>query len=315
MSFAFLPLYTGDYLRDTADLTLTEHGIYIRLLMYSWDSRGPVPADEARAARIVGASSDDERNSVKVVLKRYFVRHDDGWYNPRMDKEIAHANAISSVRSEAGRRGGANSRQARLRAGKAIARANASAIASTNAIASDATPTPTPTTTPTTTPTATNPVGGATAPPTTPRCAKPAVSTPPKKPKPDPKIEPAAKGSGVWDAYAAAYFQRYGVDPVRNARVNKNLSTLVDLLGADAAPPVAASFLRSQRALYVNSKHDTTLLVRDASKLHTEWVQGAHATDTEGRHADRAGGMGNVAAKVAAEFRAKAAQEESNASE
>ncbi len=125
MSFAYLPWYTGDYRRDTADLTLLEHGIYLLLLAYCWDSRGPVPVDEARAARIVGAGSDDERIAVKGVLKRYFVRHDDGWYNPRLDREIARANAISGARSEAGRTG-AEATWAKRR-GKAMANAMANA--------------------------------------------------------------------------------------------------------------------------------------------------------------------------------------------
>lgn len=121
MSFAYLPWYTGDYRRDTADLTLLEHGIYLLLIAYCWDSRGPVPTDEARAARIVGATSDDERIAVKGVLNRYFVRHDDGWYNQRLDREIARANAISGARSEAGRTG------ASKRYGKRLANAIANA--------------------------------------------------------------------------------------------------------------------------------------------------------------------------------------------
>ena len=165
MSFAFLPLYTGDYLRDTSDLTLTEHGIYLRLLMYSWDSRGPVPVDEARAARIVGASSDDERNAVKSILLRYFVRHDDGWYQPRMDREIAKANAIAGVRSEAGKRGAART--------WAKDRASAMANAMASAMAPATTPTPTPTSTPTTTPTSNG------------RTERVAAKAPPRKRLPD----------------------------------------------------------------------------------------------------------------------------------
>lgn len=144
MSFAFLPFYTGDFLRDTSDLTITEVGVYVLLLIYCWDSRGPVPPDEARASRIVRSSSDDERNIVKIILNRYFVRHDDGWYNPRMEKEIAKANTISSARSEAGKRGASRTWDKK----KASAKASAMAIDMANAIALATTPTPTTTPTP-----------------------------------------------------------------------------------------------------------------------------------------------------------------------
>ena len=43
MSFAYLPLFTGDYLRDTQHLSCSEHGIFLKLLMHCWDQKGPAP--------------------------------------------------------------------------------------------------------------------------------------------------------------------------------------------------------------------------------------------------------------------------------
>jgi uncharacterized protein YdaU (DUF1376 family) len=125
MSFAYLPLYTGDYLRDTADLTATEHGMYLLLLIYSWDARGPIPIDEARAARIAHASTDAERVMVRGLLERYFVRNGVGWNNPRLDKEIGRCNAIAGARSEAGKAGAAAAWGKRKGKGMANAMANA----------------------------------------------------------------------------------------------------------------------------------------------------------------------------------------------
>ena len=102
MSFAYLPLYTGDYLRDTRHLTPLRHGIYLLLLMHSWDQKGPLPLDEQECAGIANCRSHDEVDALRYVLQRFFVRMEDGWYNARMQREIGRAEAISGVRRAAG---------------------------------------------------------------------------------------------------------------------------------------------------------------------------------------------------------------------
>lgn len=105
MSFAFMPLYSGDYLRDTRHLTPLRHGVYLLLLMHCWDSRGPVPLDEQEAAGISNCRSADEVEALRYVLARFFVRMEDGWYNKRIQSEIERAENISRARSQAGRLG------------------------------------------------------------------------------------------------------------------------------------------------------------------------------------------------------------------
>ena len=106
MSFAFMRLYTGDYLRDTRHLTPAKHGVYILLLMHCWDQKGPVPLDEQEAAGIANCRSADEIDSLRYVLNRYFVRMNDGWYNKRMAAEITAAEHYSHASSEGGKRSG-----------------------------------------------------------------------------------------------------------------------------------------------------------------------------------------------------------------
>ena len=105
MSFAYLPLYTGDYRRDTAHLDCAEHGIYLLLLMHCWDSKGPIPLDERKQAGICGARSGSEIEALRRVLREFFVRMDDGWYNRRIQRELERAEAISGKRKLAGRKG------------------------------------------------------------------------------------------------------------------------------------------------------------------------------------------------------------------
>ncbi len=105
VSFAFLPLYTGDYRRDTQHLDCCEHGIYLLFIMHSWDSKGPVPLDERKQMGICGARSGSEIEAMRRVLSEFFVRMDDGYYNKRIQVEIERANAISLKRKSAGAKG------------------------------------------------------------------------------------------------------------------------------------------------------------------------------------------------------------------
>ena len=43
MSFSFLALYTGDYLRDTVHLSPREHGVYLLMLMWCWQRQESLP--------------------------------------------------------------------------------------------------------------------------------------------------------------------------------------------------------------------------------------------------------------------------------
>lgn len=105
MSFAYLALYTGDYLRDTRHLSMSEHGCYLLLLMHCWDQRGPLPNDERKIAGICNARSGDEIEAMRRVLNEFFTLMEDGWYNARMQAEIERAQAISAARSHAGFKG------------------------------------------------------------------------------------------------------------------------------------------------------------------------------------------------------------------
>jgi uncharacterized phage protein (TIGR02220 family) len=133
MSFAFMPLYTGDYIRDTRHLTPQKHGVYFLLLAHCWDQKGPLPLDEQECAGIANCRSADEVDSLRYILSKFFIRMDDGWYNRRMQTEIERAEAISRSRSDAGKKG----YEAKAKQLLSICQASAS------------TPTPTPTTTPT----------------------------------------------------------------------------------------------------------------------------------------------------------------------
>ena len=87
----------------------------------------------------------------------------------------------------------------------------------------------------------------------------------------------------VWDAYSAAYFARYKVEPIRNATVNGQLSQFVSRVGIEAAPQVAAFYVQHNDRFYVQKQHPVGLMLQNAEGLHTQWASGKTMTTTGAR--------------------------------
>jgi uncharacterized protein YdaU (DUF1376 family) len=92
MSAQWMPLYVGDYLRDTRRLTTLEHGAYMLLIMEYW-TNGGLPDDDRRLARIAGLSAD-EWSQIRPTIADLFH---DGWKHKRIDKELARATGKSDA--------------------------------------------------------------------------------------------------------------------------------------------------------------------------------------------------------------------------
>jgi hypothetical protein len=110
------------------------------------------------------------------------------------------------------------------------------------------------------------------------------------------------KTAAVWESYKNAYFQRYGVDPVRNSKVSGMLGLFVDRVGSEEAPHIAAHYVQHQQALYVRARHCVDLLLRDAEGLRMEWATGKNVTATEARMGDQTAAIGNVFNKLIKEL-------------
>lgn len=111
----------------------------------------------------------------------------------------------------------------------------------------------------------------------------------------------AEVGIEVWHAYASAFQIRYGVAPIRNAKVNGMLAQFLKRVPEGEAADIAAFYVGSNRGLYVSSKHCVDLLLRDAEGLRTEWATKRQGTDTEARQTDRTAATGNAFAPLIAE--------------
>ncbi|HTH08983.1 MAG TPA: YdaU family protein, partial [Acidovorax sp.] len=69
--------HIGDYLKDTAHLSLLEHGVYTRLMDVYYTRESAIPEDQV--ARLIGARSKEEREALEAVLSEFFERTADGW--------------------------------------------------------------------------------------------------------------------------------------------------------------------------------------------------------------------------------------------
>lgn len=101
----YYPHHIGDYLRDTAHLSLVEHGAYRRMLDVYYATEKPLPRAQAQIYRLVGAKNNAEKLAVDVVLGEFWIESEAGWKNTRADSEIAKAQEKSEkARTSAGHR-------------------------------------------------------------------------------------------------------------------------------------------------------------------------------------------------------------------
>lgn len=86
----FFKLYIGDYQRDTAHLSVTEHGAYLLMLQHYYATEKPLPIGKA-LHRMLRAQDRAEREAIDAVAAAFWVATDGGLVNGRADEEIAKA--------------------------------------------------------------------------------------------------------------------------------------------------------------------------------------------------------------------------------
>lgn len=100
--------WPGDYLRDTGDLSLTEHGAYRVLLDHYYATDGRLRADEASLFRICRAMTEEEQAAVGRVVKMFFtVDAEFNLHNKKADEIIAENQEFIREAQEAGKKGAA----------------------------------------------------------------------------------------------------------------------------------------------------------------------------------------------------------------
>lgn len=80
--------HIGDYAEATYHLSFVEDAAYSRMIRKYYSTEKPLPAEISQVQRLVGAKTKEEKNSVEVVLKEFFILEEDGWHNKRCDLEL-----------------------------------------------------------------------------------------------------------------------------------------------------------------------------------------------------------------------------------
>lgn len=100
----WMPLYIGDYLKDTQHLVAETHGAYLLLVMHYWTKRGPLPDDDRYLAN-VARLSESQWQTHRQTLCEFFAIANGKWTHARIDEEIALATANKEKRSKSGKTG------------------------------------------------------------------------------------------------------------------------------------------------------------------------------------------------------------------
>ena len=100
----WMPLYIGDYLRDTARLTTEQHGAYLLLIMDYW-TNGPLPDDDAALAQVARMTRDDW-DKTRPAISRLFQISLGEWRHKRIDDELEKARQFFAKQKANGMKGG-----------------------------------------------------------------------------------------------------------------------------------------------------------------------------------------------------------------
>jgi uncharacterized protein YdaU (DUF1376 family) len=98
--------HIGDYRRDTAHLSLLEHGIYRQLMDTYYLAEEPIPSETELVMRRLSARTEQERAAVNMVLSEFFLLVDGAWQHARCDSEIAAYHKRAEASATNGKHGG-----------------------------------------------------------------------------------------------------------------------------------------------------------------------------------------------------------------
>jgi uncharacterized protein YdaU (DUF1376 family) len=100
-----MPLYVGDYLRDTRHLTTIQHGAYMLLIMEYW-TKGKLPDTDAGRRRVT-AMTVKQWSTNRSELAAMFTPD---WRHERIEAELKKASDLRLKRQVYGAKGGRMSR-------------------------------------------------------------------------------------------------------------------------------------------------------------------------------------------------------------
>lgn len=95
---AWMPIYWGDYAKDTGHLGAVHHGAYLMLIKHYWVTGRRLPADDNQLWRIACADSLAHWRKIKAVVLAFFEEKDGFLYHRRIDRELQDAESNAERR-------------------------------------------------------------------------------------------------------------------------------------------------------------------------------------------------------------------------
>lgn len=104
-SDTWMPLYWGDYVRDTGHLNNAAHGSYLMLIKHYWVTGKPLPDDDTQLWRIACCDSQAQWRKIKATVLAFFQLEDGQWHHHRVEREIELAHKRTEAKAKAGAEG------------------------------------------------------------------------------------------------------------------------------------------------------------------------------------------------------------------
>ncbi len=102
----YYPFHINDFRSGAANLTRLARWIYRDMLDLYYDKESQLPPDLDQLCDAIGVETDEERKHVERVLRLKFVKTDEGYFNPRCQREIETYRIGAEIARQNGRRGG-----------------------------------------------------------------------------------------------------------------------------------------------------------------------------------------------------------------
>ena len=105
------------------------------------------------------------------------------------------------------------------------------------------------------------------------------------EPTTEQRVKPST--AETWAVYAYGYERRYGVTPLRNAKVNGQLKQFCERVGYSEAPAIIAFYLAQNDFWYLKQMHTIGIALSEAEKLTAAYRRGSMITKREAEYIDK----------------------------
>jgi uncharacterized protein YdaU (DUF1376 family) len=94
-----MPMWWGDYLRDTMGFEAPEHGAYLMLIAAYWSTGKPLPDDDDYLYKASRSGSRKKWKILRPKVEVYFSVMEGEWRHIRVDSELLRASERSAAAS------------------------------------------------------------------------------------------------------------------------------------------------------------------------------------------------------------------------